>query len=67
MKHIDSRKNYTISTSDNFSDKPVAPIIRRQIIQDKKNADPSACVTTEKYPIPSFFEYRMKPRDYDYL
>ena len=67
MKHTDSRKKYTISTTNSFTDKPAAPIISRHLIQDKKNIDPSACVTSERYPIPSFFEYRMKPRDYDYL
>ncbi|HVG40507.1 MAG TPA: hypothetical protein VM888_02755 [Chitinophagaceae bacterium] len=32
---------------------------------DRKNPDPSSVVRSERYPIPSFFEYRIKQRDND--
>jgi hypothetical protein len=48
--------------------KPSIPFATRQPIVERKNADPSSgSPKGERYPIPSFFEYRIKPRDFDPL
>ena len=40
----------------------------RQPFVERKTSDPSsASPKGERYPIPSFFEYRIKPREYDPL
>jgi hypothetical protein len=50
------------------SGKPTVPLMSRQPIVERKISDPSsASPKGERYPIPSFFEYRIKPRDYDPL
>jgi hypothetical protein len=48
--------------------KPTAPVTGRQPLIERKTIDPSSSSPRgEHYPIPSFFEYRMKPREYDTL
>lgn len=48
--------------------KPTMPMTGRQPLMERKTVDPSSSYPKgERYPIPSFFEYRMKPRDYDPL
>ena len=48
--------------------KPSIPLTTRQPIIERKTSDPSsASPKGERYPIPSFFEYRIKPREYDPL
>lgn len=48
--------------------KPSIPLNSRQIFIEKKNYDPSSSPPKgERYPIPSFFEYRIKPGEYDLL
>jgi len=48
------------------SAKPTIPLPGRQPIIERKISDPSSSSPKgERYPIPSFFEYRIKPRDYD--
>lgn len=48
--------------------KPSIPLTTRQPIVERKTSDPSsASPKGERYPIPSFFEYRIKPREYDPL
>jgi hypothetical protein len=48
--------------------KPSIPLTRRQPIVERKTSDPSsASPKGERYPIPSFFEYRIKPREFDPL
>jgi hypothetical protein len=48
--------------------KPTIPLAGRQPIIERKLSDPSSSSPKgERYPIPSFFEYRIKPRDYDPL
>lgn len=47
---------------------PAAPVITlTNMSSDVSNADPASVVCKEHYPIPSFFEYRIKPREYDFL
>ena len=48
--------------------KPTIPLPGRQPIIERKITDPSSTSPKgERYPIPSFFEYRIKPRDNDTL
>ena len=48
--------------------KPTAPVAGRQPLIERKITDPSSAFPRgEHYPIPSFFEYRIKPREYDPL
>jgi hypothetical protein len=48
--------------------KPSIPLTARQPVVERKTSDPSsASPKGERYPIPSFFEYRIKPREYDPL
>ena len=55
--------NPAMSTS-----KPTNPLIGRQSIIERKISDPSSSSPKgERYPIPSFFEYRIKPREFDPL
>jgi len=57
----------TVSTMMNAG-KPAMPLLARQPFVDRKTSDPSSTSPKgERYPIPSFFEYRIKPRDNDPL
>lgn len=48
--------------------KPSIPLSTRQPIVERKMSDPSSSFPKgERYPIPSFFEYRIKPREHDPL
>lgn len=50
------------------SGRPSMPIITRQPIVERRISDPSSTLPKgERYPIPSFFEYRIKAREYDPL
>jgi hypothetical protein len=60
--------NSATQTSAAGAGKPTMPMTGRQPIVERKISDPSSSSPKgERYPIPSFFEYRMKPRDYDPL
>lgn len=48
--------------------KPTIPGFGKQPIVERKLSDPSSTAPKgERYPIPTFFEYRIKPREYDPL
>lgn len=48
--------------------KPAMPLAGRQTFIERKVSDPSSAYPKgQRYPIPSFFEYRVKPRDFDPL
>ena len=48
--------------------KPTLPTEQKQPQSEKRVSDPSSCLPREtRYPIPSFFEYRAKPREFDSL
>lgn len=48
--------------------KPSIPLSGRQPVVERKTFDPSSSSPKgERYPIPAFFEYRIKPKDYDLL
>lgn len=58
----------TTSTQIISAGKPSMPVAGRQPIVERKTSDPSSSSPKgERYPIPSFFEYRIKPREYDPL
>jgi hypothetical protein len=46
--------------------KPTMPLGRQPIIE-RKISDPSSSPRVERYPVPSFYEHRIKARDYDPL
>ena len=57
-----------VGPSHLINSKPTMPAISRQPVIERKISDPSSCAPKgERYPIPSFFEYRFKPRDIDTL
>ena len=43
---------------------PSAPLAGRPG-QGMRKADPSSATRADKYPIPSMFDYRSKPREFD--
>jgi len=48
--------------------RPSMPATGRQPVIERKMADPSSTAPKNQgYPIPSFFEYRIKANDYDPL
>jgi hypothetical protein len=48
--------------------RPTVPLQGRQPIVERKISDPSsASPKGERYPIPSFFEYRIRPKEFDPL
>jgi len=48
--------------------KPALYINSKQPFSERKISDPSSCNPKgERYPIPAFFEYRIKAREYDPL
>ena len=42
--------------------KPTMPLGRQPIVE-RKISDPSSSPKCERYPVPSFFDYRSRPRD----
>lgn len=63
------KMNATVNTITTFVQlgKPAQPFIGKQPLIERKTADPSSSAKGEKYPIPSFYEYRVKPKEYDPL
>ena len=59
-------KNFSAATQAVSAGKPTMPSGRQPVVE-RKFSDPSSSTRGEKYPIPTFFEYRFKPRDYDPL
>jgi hypothetical protein len=47
--------------------KPTMPLNGRLPKFERKSSDPSSASKHDRYPIPSFFEYRIKPKDFDPL
>jgi len=67
MQKMNVATGATMSQAINTS-KPTIPLIGRQSIVERKISDPSSSSPKgERYPIPSFFEYRIKPREFDPL
>ena len=63
MNRMDGIRN---SSGVNFTgtNGPTAPVVGRHN-QVVRKTDPSSVARTDRYPIPSFFDYRTKPREYD--
>lgn len=55
-------------TSGSFSAKPTMPLIKKKPAAKRTISDPSSVLPKgESYPIPSFFEYRIKPLEFDFV
>ena len=62
-KHQASQSSMLLATT-----KPTMPVEQKQPSLEKRITDPSSCLPRENhYPIPSFFEYRAKPKEFDSL
>jgi hypothetical protein len=57
----------TVATKVISAGKPSIPLTRQPAVERKISDPSSASPKGERYPIPSFFEYRIKPREYDPL
>ena len=66
MEKIESKNNMTVVHLASRSSKPVAPSINSQLINNKVS-DPSSSIRSERYPIPTSFEYRFNPNVRDYV
>jgi hypothetical protein len=64
MQNTMTVKNFSMPTQVVSAGKPTMPSGRQPIVE-RKFSDPSSSPKSERYPIPSFFEYRFKPREYD--
>ena len=49
------------------SGRPTIPSGKQPVVEKKINDPSSTCPKGEGYPIPAFFEYRFKGRDFDPL
>jgi hypothetical protein len=49
-----------------FASKPTAPVVTNHLPKERKTSDPSASLPGGRsYPIPDFFSYRSRPKEYD--
>jgi hypothetical protein len=56
------------TTAQLMNGKPSVPVMGKLPVTERKTSDPSSAYPKgERYPIPSFFEYRIKPREFDPL
>jgi hypothetical protein len=68
MSKINPVRDYAGTTQLMNAGKPSMPLIGKQPVSERKTSDPSsASPKGERYPIPSFFEYRIKHKEYDPL
>jgi hypothetical protein len=66
MQNTMTLKNFSATIQTVSAGKPTLPSGRQPIVE-RKYSDPSSSPKGERYPIPSFFEYRFKPREHDPL
>lgn len=59
-------KNLAVTTQLINAGKPTMPLGRQPLIE-RKITDPSSAPRVERYPVPTFFEHRIKARDHDPL
>lgn len=59
-------KNLAVTTQLTNAGKPTMPLGRQPIVE-RKVIDPSSSPRVERYPIPSFFERRIKAKEHDTL
>ena len=63
MKSNETTKNiFANAQVSTASLKPAAPFEARQTFTGRRAPDPSSVLRSDRYPIPSFFEYRMRVR-----
>jgi len=68
MKQINRSHSHTdYSSNPSASARPIAPAIGRQNTNSWKKADPSSAAFAEKYPRPSFFDYRVRASGFERL
>lgn len=61
MKNNESAKNLFTNVQASMAHvKPAAPFTAKQAFTGRRAPDPSSVLRSERYPIPSFFEYRMR-------
>jgi hypothetical protein len=66
MKKVEERSGMTVVHSAFGASKPVAPFVGKQLAGQQRANDPSSSLRTDRYPIPSSFEYRFNPREREY-
>jgi hypothetical protein len=57
----------TLSSHQQGSAQPTAPIIGRQQVGEWKRKDPSSTAMGNRYPRPSFFDYRVRGVSFNQL
>ena len=57
----------TFSSHQQGSAQPTAPIIGRQQVGEWKRKDPSSTTAGNRYPKPTFFDYRVRGIGYNLL
>jgi len=66
MEKVDSKTNMTVVHLAFRSNRPIIPSINSQLTKDKMS-DPSSSIRSDRYPIPTSFEYRFDPNVRDYV
>jgi hypothetical protein len=56
----ETRTLFKSAQADTGNAKPSAPFSARQAVTDRRAPDPSSVLRSDRYPIPTFFEYRMR-------
>jgi hypothetical protein len=59
-KNLQTQNTYNSLQYNTGNTRPVAPVTARQAVSDRRNPDPSSVQRSDRYPIPTFFEYRMQ-------
>ncbi|MGE5521018.1 MAG: hypothetical protein ACM3VS_13890 [Candidatus Dadabacteria bacterium] len=68
MEKINVTNRSTSFLSYPVAGKPSMPITGKKSMIERRSADPSSAAPKgERYPIPSFFEYRIRIKDFDTL
>jgi hypothetical protein len=57
------RTVFTNAQANTGTLKPAMPFTARQAFTDRRAPDPSSVLRSDRYPIPTFFEYRMRSSD----
>ena len=61
MKNNEQQKPFLNALQANAeTTRPSAPFASRQAYSDRRAPDPSSVLRSDRYPIPAFFEYRLR-------
>jgi hypothetical protein len=61
MKSNEQARTFLNTTASNTGNtKPAAPFANRQAFMGRRAPDPSSVLRSDRYPIPTFFEYRTR-------